>query len=650
MVKNGPRFRDAPAALAIVMLFCALLSGYYVASYEGIDENGYLVTAKSLATTGDSAKTLADPKEFVSGNYVLADNGNYYGKYPLGYPALCALAYRVGGPSAVFLVNPILAALAVLGTFLLGRAMMGAFAGALAAILLATNPLHAYFGLSALSHSGSICFAVWGMYFLWRWTQSGGAWNAALTGAVSAYACTVRYTDGLLILPIAGMVIWRLSGGDAPPEQRRSTRRKIVGEFGVMTVAAILIVTPLLIHHWKAFGAPWRTGYSLCGESTGFGWRFFKENWWLMLTRMDTGGLILLFPLGLVGLAYLATHDARRGLLLGLWAVPGLLLYSAYYWAPAGEGPGYVRFFVSVFPPLILSALAVLCHAVRARPWWWEVGIGVFVAVVATANLREATRTLDRQMERLLFAKETTDKVRESLKDGDVILASDRVLNFVEFAGNHRLYAQETFERGAIQNTLKVLKDDKVRPFQRRKAEKLAETQGGKTDSELTQAQRDLVGQQLADGRNVTLILPDDGYRRMRGRLGEKFDLDPVAEWTEYGRSQQGKDGELRYTSWAIYEVKLRTSKPTGVADLQQRIDQMDATLRDERADFDARYPGAQRAWTKVQDTERELHGLQDQLKKSKAKRSLVSKAPAATTNAPSATPVTSLQEVKCEN
>lgn len=46
-------------------------------------------------------------------------------------------------------MNPILAALAVLGTFLLVvGAIIGAFAGALAAILLATNPLHAYFGLS----------------------------------------------------------------------------------------------------------------------------------------------------------------------------------------------------------------------------------------------------------------------------------------------------------------------------------------------------------------------------------------------------------------------------------------------------------------------------------------------------------------------
>jgi hypothetical protein len=631
-VSNRSGLFSAPVALAIVALFCALLSGYHVASYDGIDENGYLITARSLATKGDSGKVLDDPNEFVSGNYVLADNGSYYGKYPLGYPALCVLAYKLGGPTAIFLVNPILAALAVLGTFFLGRAMMGEFAGALAAILLATNPLHAYFANSALSHSGSICFAVWGMFFLWRWTESGGKWNAFLAGALSAYASTVRYTDGLLVLPIIAMVAWRYFKVEAPADLQPVAR-----EFILMIVSALIAVMPLLIHHWRAFGAPWVTGYSLCGESTGFGWKFFKENWWLMLTRMDTGGLILLFPLGLVGLAYLAIHDAKRGLLLGLWAVPGLLLYSAYYWAPQGDGPGYVRFFVSVFPPLILSALALLCFAVRARPWWWEVGLGAFVAVVATANLREATHQLNRQMDRLLFDKETSERVRDKLKDGAVIVASDRLLNFIEFAGDWHLYPLETFDRGAIQNRIKNLKDNDPRPFQRRKAEKLAETRGQKSDSDLTQEQRDLIKKQLAAGREVAMIMPKDQYRRARGRLGDKFEFDPLIEWTEirYG----AKDTDLNYTAWALYRIKSRTSKPASVADLEQQIDELDARLRDERADFDARFPGGQAAWTKVQDTEHDLRDLRDKLKKATPKPPPpVPKPASTTTNIPVAT------------
>jgi dolichyl-phosphate-mannose-protein mannosyltransferase len=645
-VSNRAGLLGAPVALAIVALFCALLSAYHVASYDGVDENGYLITAKSLATRGDSGKVLDDPNEFVSGNYVLADNGNYYGKYPLGYPALCTLAYKLGGPSAVFLVNPILAALAVLGIFLLGRAMMGEFAGALAAILLATNPLHAYFGNSALSHSGSICFAVWGMFFLWRWTEVGGKWNAFLAGAISAYASTVRYTDGLLILPIVAMVLCRWFKTEAPADQQTVARRKVVREFIVMTLAAIITVTPLLIHHWKAFGAPWVTGYSLCGESTGFGWNFFKGNWFLMLTRMDTGGLILLFPLGLVGLAYLATHDARRGLFLGLWAVPALFLYSAYYWAPQGDGPGYVRFFVSVFPPLILSALTLLCYAVRARPWW-EVGLGAFVAVVATANLREATHQLNRQMDRLVFDKETSDRVRDKLQDGAVIVANDRLLNFVEFAGDYHLYSSELFDRGAIQNRIKELKDNDPRPFQRRKAEKLAETQGKKSDSDLTQEQRDLINQQLKAGREVAMILPKDAYRRARGRLGDKFEFDPLTEWTEihYG----AKDTDLSYTAWALYRIKPRSSKPVNVAELEQQIDELDARLRDERADFDARFPGGQAAWARVQDTEHDLRDLREKLKKATPKPSPppIPKPAMVATNAPVVASAPNPNEVK---
>jgi len=275
------------------------------------------------------------------------------------------------------------------------------------------------------------------------------------------------------------------------------------------------------------------------------------------------------------------------------------------------------------------------------------VGLGAFVAVVATANLREATRQLDRQMYRLLFAKETSDRVREKLHDGVVLLASERLMNFVEFAGDWHLYASEIFDRGAIQNRVRNLKDNDPRPFQRRKAEKLAETQGSKTDSELTQAQRDLINRRLADGLEVAMVLPKDSYRRARGRLGDKFEFDSLTEWTEIRPGS--RDNDLNYTSWALYQIKPHTTKPASATDLEQQIDNLDAKLRDARADFDARYPGAQPAWTKVQDLEHDLRDLRDKLKKQTAKKPAppVSKAPAATTNAPASTPAPNPNEVK---
>ncbi len=144
------------------------------------------------------------------------------------------------------------------------------------------------------------------------------------------------------------------------------------------------------------------------------------------------------------------------------------------------------------------------------------------------------------------------------------------------------------------------------------------------------------------------MILTKDSYRRVRGRLGEKFELDPLTEWTEIHNGQ--RDNDQSYTAWALYQVKSRTPKPATVAELEQQVDDLDAKLRDERADFDARYPGAQTAWTKVQDTDHELHDLREKLKKAAAKHSPTlppPKPPAAVTNAPAATPVVNATEVK---
>ena len=63
---------------------------------------------------------------------------------PPGYPMLMALARTVGGRAAMFAVVPLLGALAVWSTFVLGRRIAGPAAGALAAILLAASPPFLY--------------------------------------------------------------------------------------------------------------------------------------------------------------------------------------------------------------------------------------------------------------------------------------------------------------------------------------------------------------------------------------------------------------------------------------------------------------------------------------------------------------------------
>jgi len=63
---------------------------------------------------------------------------------PAGYPMLMALGRIVGGRAAMFAIVPLLGALAVWSTFVLGRRIAGPAAGALAAILLAASPPFLY--------------------------------------------------------------------------------------------------------------------------------------------------------------------------------------------------------------------------------------------------------------------------------------------------------------------------------------------------------------------------------------------------------------------------------------------------------------------------------------------------------------------------
>jgi hypothetical protein len=321
-----------------------------------------------------------------------------------------------------------------------------------------------------------------------------------------------------------------------------------------MVLAAVVVVTPLLVHQWMAFGAPWRTGYGLCGESTGFGWEWFQANWWLMLGRLNTSGLAFVFPIGLVGLAYVVTHDRRRAVFLGLWIVPTVLLYTAYYWAPQGDNAHYVRFFSSVFPPLIVCALIVLCEALPSRRGW-SVALGILVAIVATFNFREALVVLGRQAEALTSVVHCWSVVRAKVPNGAVLIAGGPTLNHLEYVGNYEMYASETFHQGTIREKLQLLGDNKPHPFQRRKARELAEQVGKLSDAQLALLQRSILASNLAAGRFVATVGSAKEIRITRNRLGNAFAYAPMVEWESINYT---KDNERRVETWMLYRLLPR--------------------------------------------------------------------------------------------
>jgi 4-amino-4-deoxy-L-arabinose transferase-like glycosyltransferase len=348
--------------LAALVVVAALLFANYcqnVPAHGGVDQNGYLVGGKMIAHTGTMklapqrpGSTEFDPHQFVGRMYVGADLGTpserYYPKYPLGYPALIALALQTGGVKLVYWINPIAMTSAVLATFLIARLIANSFVAVLAALAFATSPTTLLLSTNPNSHATAVCFVSWGMYLLIRWWQSGGRVRAIFAGFLIGYAATIRYTEGTLALPIGLAILFNLRWRD---------RRSWI-ESGLLTLGWLVPVSILLIYNKCAMGT-W-TGYDPTNESDGFSWSYAIDNWETMLRQLTTSGLFFLFPLAIAGLIMMFWWNWKLACIFAAWIVPCLTVYTFYYWAPDGSLTSYLRFFETIIPALAVCAMWML--------------------------------------------------------------------------------------------------------------------------------------------------------------------------------------------------------------------------------------------------------------------------------------------------
>ncbi len=115
----------------------------------GSDSYGYVSEARLLASGRlRLPEPLMTDESWVFGHHMLAplgwvrapDRQSIVPTYPPGYPLVMAAFERLLGPSAVYLVVPLLGGVAVLATYAMGLRYAGPGVGLMAAILLATSP------------------------------------------------------------------------------------------------------------------------------------------------------------------------------------------------------------------------------------------------------------------------------------------------------------------------------------------------------------------------------------------------------------------------------------------------------------------------------------------------------------------------------
>ena len=342
-----------------------------------------------LSFVPETPYQFAGRMDIITEPYGPADPGKpaeyrVYAKYPFGFPLLAAIGRMIGGIDGMYVINPLCTVLACYFAYFLFRQAVTPFMSLLGVIWLACNPLVLYYANDANSHASTLFCVTAGFWGVLSWLRSGGRqnWRAWIGGFALGYACTIRYSEFLLVLPVMFAALLNF----------RWEWKRFWGSLSLMLAWAIPIAV-LAGVCWVSFGLPWKTGYTYCKESTGFAWAYLSGdfgdglpgrvgNWETLVTQLNHTGLFVLWPLGVAGLFAMLGSAWRLGMLLTLWVLPSTLLYMLYYWAPGGENTvGYMRFFMSIMPGLIFAGLWILDRGLvvlKGDRWASLVAITVF--------------------------------------------------------------------------------------------------------------------------------------------------------------------------------------------------------------------------------------------------------------------------------
>jgi len=539
----GKRLLFSAIALAIVIAFFAMSLCYWAPAHPGVDQNGYLVGGRMLAEHGSTSFEPPEPYAFVGAMWVGigldTERPKYFPKYPIGLPLLYALCLKAGplwaiarphlidqpillstalwlgrpdGTILAYLLSPLCMTAALWAMFLLGRLVGGSFGGIMAMLLLATSQVTLALMNNPNSHTSDLFFVTWGMYLLARWWQTDRLWRGLLAGLLLGFAMTIRYSEGLLLLPLlvaAFSLPWRRSW--------------------LPIIAWSVPVTGLLLFNLHFIGH--YTGYDPTNESGGFSWREFQSKWEFVAQEMYDNSIFLLPAIAVVGLIAIFGQSRRWGVLLASWFVPGAILYTAYYWGGNTFGPGYLRLYLTLFPPLILAAIWLMVTRARSI-----LAAGLVVAIASAIGLRIAIPSMEREQASDLNLAYTVNRIVEHLPAQKSVLIADQASNFhsldnaLQFAGDFDLYSTDSFRPPVSGN----LQADQPSPDQASRHQFLLDVFKGKSETDLVHEAHRVMGAALDAGQPVFVVLQPafaDAFKQKY--LTDDFSAGLIDKWTE---------------------------------------------------------------------------------------------------------------------
>lgn len=372
----------AMAALGLAGLTLGVLMAFFVT--ERIphleDEITYLFQARTFARGALAAPPPPDNSAFFT-PFVVIINGNWLGKYPIGWPLILSLGERFG---AGWLVNPVLGGLLGMLVYALGRDLYGRQVGILGGIMAITSPFFLIQSSTYMSHNAA---AVLFMLFVWAWFR--------LQGRIRDGAPTTGYAL-LAGAALGAMVITRAlsSAGAAAPfilaslvQVLRRPRQmgRVLKAYLPLAAATLLIAALQPAYLYVTTGSPTTNLYQVVWPYDRLGWgegispdgiHTLKISW--MNARRD----VALWSSELYGVPSASWMPLLAGLVLGMLAEP-----RDRRWRPV--------LLAAPFVTLVLAHMAYWVGAEVYGPRYYYEAHGT-LAVLAGLGLREIVALADR--------------------------------------------------------------------------------------------------------------------------------------------------------------------------------------------------------------------------------------------------------------
>ena len=266
---------------------------------------------------------------------------------PPGLPLVMAAFRKVAGREGPFFVVPLLGALSVWLTFVLGRGIAGPLAGALSAVLLAASPIFLFQVTQPMSDVPAMAWWLAALVLANRQTDG----CAAASGAVASLAVLTRPNLAPLVMVVAGLLLGQSRGMG----WRIACRRLAL--FGLALFPACGALAWI---NTEWYGAWYRSGYGPLDQmfsASHIAVNFRRYGGWLVDAQTP---LVLA---GLIAPALVIRREPQRAVLVWACWVFALSVFVAYLPYTPWNAWWFTRFLLPGLPPLLALEVAGLMAA-----------------------------------------------------------------------------------------------------------------------------------------------------------------------------------------------------------------------------------------------------------------------------------------------